>query len=555
MASTRSITLNIFRRTVYAAAAVITIGCASGRSASVNPDDPAANLVALFPELADDAMPRKSAAEYEENVSDYSGSPMDLFCLARLYLHGNRAPESIPLYSRVIGMYPKTWDAYNERALAYEETKEFSKAESDLSFIISHNPAFPDALYNRGHVYFATRQFDRATADLNIYIRQCPGDYKGYFARGMVFRQLNRYDEAIADLSAALFHSENFVECYRFRAEMLRKAGREDDARKDELKAAEVAKKLKTRKILNREMRARLFNAILFGNTSDADEAIADGVDLMRYYTITEPTTNRISYLSYAAMLGRDSIVEHMLKHGCPADFPDPQNETALSSACVWGHFSTVKLLVKYGADPCRRDDTGDTPLHYAAVTIDDAPYAEVFRYFTSRGTPIDVPNADGTTPLMRSAEAVKFVPALLETLISMGADPKRKNRYGQSVLHFAASKGNYQVLRFFMKYNSGINDQDIYGRTPLISAVRSIQFQPRKEKLLLDAKADHGVFDREGNSALMYAVWKRDIPTIQLLLEYGADPELKNREGTSPLKIAQVNGYTRIEQMFSRKK
>jgi len=58
---------------------------------------------------------------------------------------------------------------------------------------------------------------------------------------------------------------------------------------------------------------------------------------------------------------------------------------------------------------------------------------------------------------------------------------------------------------------------------------------------------------DREGNTALFYAVKKKyKIDDIGLLLKFGADPDIENQQGISARKLAEMNRQRKILGLFT---
>ncbi|KAL3460411.1 ankyrin repeat-containing domain protein [Aspergillus heterothallicus] len=83
-------------------------------------------------------------------------------------------------------------------------------------------------------------------------------------------------------------------------------------------------------------------------------------------------------------------------------------------------------------------------------------------------------------------------------------------------------------------------------GRTPLINAVVTKNF--RIMELLLARKDVHvDIVDSEGRSALSYAV-ENSSSYVRLLLKHGAQPDLKDKDGQTPMFRAIIASFDRIE-------
>src|SRR5215813_10009915 len=63
----------------------------------------------------------------------------------------------------------------------------------------------------------------------------------------------------------------------------------------------------------------------------------------------------------------------------------------------------------------------------------------------------------------------------------------------------------------------------------------------------LLDQKADVNLAQADGATALHWAVFQSNKELVDLLLRAGANPKAANREGSTPLWLASVNGDSAI--------
>lgn len=87
---------------------------------------------------------------------------------------------------------------------------------------------------------------------------------------------------------------------------------------------------------------------------------------------------------------------------------------------------------------------------------------------------------------------------AQAKNMLASGADPMRKNRAGESILHLAVKSGNPAMVEYLLEnIHIHIDVRDAYGRTPLHWAAR-LGHEQIVERLLI-ARADITIKDDSG--------------------------------------------------------
>jgi ankyrin repeat protein len=90
------------------------------------------------------------------------------------------------------------------------------------------------------------------------------------------------------------------------------------------------------------------------------------------------------------------------------------------------------------------------------------------------------------------------------------------------------------------------MNARDNSYRTPLLAAVQAKL--PGHVKRLLMAKADIGISDDQGRTALHYAVMCNSLPCVQAIIETNSnDMNLIDTAGQSALHLACANGSSEV--------
>lgn len=129
--------------------------------------------------------------------------------------------------------------------------------------------------------------------------------------------------------------------------------------------------------------------------------------------------------------------------------------------------------------------------------------------------------------------------PFLTRTFIALGANPKDTGQDGMSALHIAGFLGADQVIPLLVEKGAPIDLRDKEGRTALHLAAYA--GQAVAVAALMDQKADPEIKENVGGmTALHLAVTQKQSETVRVLLEKGANPSSEEKNGYTPLFIAE---------------
>ena len=207
----------------------------------------------------------------------------------------------------------------------------------------------------------------------------------------------------------------------------------------------------------------------------------------------------------------------------------------SIHTAVQLGNLAKVKVFVEEDADINVKDDSGFTPLHYAAR----GGHKDIAEFLIANGAGFNTKNNAGQAPIDVAVE--RNHRNLVQLLVAKGAEI--------STIHLAAYLGDITKVQSFIEKGIDVNiTRGPTDETSLHYAVKSRYGSVDVIKLLVDSGADINSRNRRGGTPLHYAARyssKDDI--FQLLVSKGADADIKNNLGQTPKNIVAMRRKFRI--------
>ena len=231
------------------------------------------------------------------------------------------------------------------------------------------------------------------------------------------------------------------------------------------------------------------------------------------YYKWQSRLCNTFSAMHLAAVAGMPLyIIEHLISSD--TDTRDGDGRTPLSYAAEEGYTEAAEPFLEHGADPMSDDRVGYTPLHYAALK--------------GHSGIVNLLLKAGVSPLVGTTRPNPY-----------NVEHFYDNSCGKTPLEFACSNGHTDVITSFI---------------PLISpddANRCLHWVSGAKNLEAILKTGHANVDcfAGGKTRLFKAAGRHDLEAIQILLQYGADPNIRcsgdrfTNDSTITLEIESPRG------------
>ncbi|CAK8698608.1 transient receptor potential cation channel subfamily A member 1-like isoform X2 [Clavelina lepadiformis] len=202
-------------------------------------------------------------------------------------------------------------------------------------------------------------------------------------------------------------------------------------------------------------------------------------------------------------------IVKHLLQSGANIEMKDSDFMTPLLIASRYGHLETITYLLEYNADITETDKDDRTCLMWAA----------------------EENRSDALTILLRRNKMRLMI--------------EERDKYNNTALHLASVKGHTDTVKLLLNHRASADIKNDDDRTTLHMASLHghdaiIPDLVNRDRSIINSG------DEEANSALHLAAIGGNLNCVSVLIQSGANIELRNARQWTPLDCAAAYGWAK---------
>ncbi|MCR5261878.1 MAG: ankyrin repeat domain-containing protein [Candidatus Gastranaerophilales bacterium] len=207
-------------------------------------------------------------------------------------------------------------------------------------------------------------------------------------------------------------------------------------------------------------------------------------------------------------------------------------SEQGFFEAAKNGDIRVLGLFMEANAYVNLRDEMRRTPVYYAAENGQEKAVQFLLLY----GADINIRDENMKSPLMAAIEAKSYPTAKL--LLDVNANVQISDDNGRTPLHYAVMYKQTETAQAITNKFCDVDSPDNDGNTPLFYAFNKIPLI----RVLLRAGADINGLNNDGKTVLHQAVITNNLQSAKFLIENGANVNIKDQNGHTPIFYTEQN-------------
>lgn len=267
---------------------------------------------------------------------------------------------------------------------------------------------------------------------------------------------------------------------------------------------------------------------VLWAAIYERSQVVASGSDTSACLPSPSP-------LYYASLFGFQFLVDALLSQKVEVNVSGGLYGNPLQAAAYGGHVGIVSTLLSRGAEIDTRSGTYTTSLIAAAAALSNQAVAAmaVLKALLEEKPELEVADSKGCTAFHYAV--MNGLPAALSMLCEYSEEEygrvvtahilNIKDKAEATVLHHAANRRDYAMVRYLVEQGADTNAQNIDGFTPLMQVVQQNSLET--VKFLLENGAATDLLTTSGKTILHVACRNEDVDLFRLLSDIGTEEKL----------------------------
>lgn len=273
------------------------------------------------------------------------------------------------------------------------------------------------------------------------------------------------------------------------------------------------------------DINARLLDAVRAKDLARVQAALAAGAQ------VDSADGKGYTALMLAAERRQETTVRLLLRHGADA-------EEALRLAFYHRNAIMIRLLLKHvSSDTVPRLVRDDPDLVADAAKSGDN---EILRLLFTHGAPLRGEYSEDLSLIALAAD--QNHPSTVDLLLSFGADPDEENAREGSALYQVAEQGDLAMVRFLVARGADVNYRSQHASVLQIAVAHS-----EIVRFLLNHGAKVDLRGKGGVTPLLDAAYEGDTESVRVLLSHGADADHQSEHGETALNLAAGEGHVAV--------